>query len=318
MEKIPIFDMHCDLLTHFALKGCIEKGPIFEKYHKENFDRGNIKYTLLNCWIDSDKISKKDRFNEIMMYSMKELYNNEYIQIVRNSSDLFSKTNKVKGILGLEGLDYLNNSIEMYTMFQLGVRLVSFTWNHDNDFAFSHKSQGKLTSEGRKLVKICNELGIVIDISHLNDESALEILQLSNKPVVASHSNVRKIMNVSRNVSDEIIDMIAKSNGVIGMNASTDFIRSEPNMQDINLLVKHIDYIKNRVGIEYIALGFDFMDFLVGTNINISDDEFLDGLGNHGQVQNLLDALKMHGYSKDDIEKIAYKNALRVFNDTLK
>ncbi len=105
-------------------------------------------------------------------------------------------------------------------------------------------------------------MNMIIDVSHLNDKGFWDVIKLTTKPIIASHSNCRSIVNIERNLTDEQIKAIARTEGVIGINALNKFASSTPEKADVNDLVNNIDYIVNLVGIEYVGLGFDFCGHL--------------------------------------------------------
>ena len=133
---------------------------------------------------------------------------------------------------------------------------MSVTWNDDNDLGCGCKSKNDigLTELGVEYVKKANEMGIVLDVSHLSEKSFWQVVNITNKPVVASHSNVYELCNNSRNLKDEQIKAIAKSGGIIGICYYSEFLNSS-RKADVKDIVEHIKYIKNLVGIDYIGFG---------------------------------------------------------------
>ncbi len=319
---MKVFDCHSDLFTHFTVRRKLGETDVFKKYHLHNFNKGSVKFGVFNVWIDDESMCPRKRFDEIMAYGLKEVYDSNYLKMIYKYDDFNINSDSVQFILGLEGIDYLESPKELYTMYQLGVRLVSLTWNNNNRFATSitSKIDNGLTNEGKEAISIMNDLGIVVDVSHLSDKSAKEIIQLSKSPVIASHSNARIICNHPRNLSTELIKMIAASNGVIGINSYTEMVSTNKSEQNLDTLINHIDYIRDLVGIDYIALGFDFMDYLIEDSPSqfLNDITFMKDLKNQSDVQMLVEKLKNGGYNKEEIEKICYKNILRVLKHVLK
>ncbi|WP_423363879.1 membrane dipeptidase [Mycoplasma sp. P36-A1] len=320
-QKTIIYDMHADLISHFTMVDEIRNEEnIFENYHLNNFQKGNVKLSVFNLWIDQKPAQSKKRVLEMLNAGAKALKQaQEHVNIVYSYTDITN--DKINAVIGLEGLDYLDKASEFYTFYQYGARLVSLTWNYENAFASSSacKVDSGLSKEGVKLVRLLNKLNVIVDISHASDKSALKILELSNKPVVASHSNVRNIVDHKRNLTDELIIKIAESNGVIGMNAFGVFVSENEDNPTIDELIKHINYIKNLVGIDYIALGFDHMDYLdeiEDVDVNATK-YYIDDLQNQKDSQNLINALYKEGYTKEEIDKIAYQNFDRVLKEVL-
>ncbi|MDF9866952.1 membrane dipeptidase [Bacilli bacterium PM5-3] len=320
--EYKVIDLHGDLFSHFNGKGLEGEEGIFKKYHLDNFKKGNVYFSVFNIWLDDENKPKRQLAEEIITNGAKEILNNQDIfNQVRNYDDI-NENGKINFFVGLEGLDYLSSADELYPLYMYGARLAGLTWNHSNKFASSitdANDQG-LSDEGRKAIKIMNELGMIVDISHLSDKAALEILDISNAPVIASHSNVRNLSPHHRNVTDEMIKKIAGTGGVIGMNAYPAFVSENPTEKNVEGLIKHIDYIKELVGIDYIAFGFDFMDYLSddATGSFIEGSPFMEDLKNHSYIMNLVHALENHGYSVAEINKITHENALRVIKTVLK
>ena len=165
-----------------------------------------------------------------------------------------------------------------------------------------------LTEYGIEMVKEMEKLGIIIDVSHLSDKGFYDVLENTTKPFVASHSNARSVCPVVRNMTDDMILKLAERGGVMGINYCADFVNDveENNFAYVKDMVKHIKYIKDLAGIDCIGLGSDFDG--IGSNIEMNSCDKL----------NLLqEALEDEGFTQEEIEKIFYKNVLRVFKEVL-
>ena len=155
------------------------------------------------------------------------------------------------------------------------------------------------------------KIGMIIDVSHLSDGGFWDVINHTTKPFVASHSNARSVCNHVRNMSDDMILALAKRGGVMGINYFADFLEVPPAdktgfMSTVDNMVKHINYIKNLAGIDVIGLGSDFDG--ISQNLEMKDCSMLSMLENR---------LKEEGYTTEEIEKIFYKNVLRVFKEVL-
>ena len=227
----------------------------------------------------------------------------------------------MSAMLTLEEGDVINDDLDILELYyRLGVRMIALTWNFKNSIGSPNftpnpdryqmlrtlNTTDGLTPFGKEYVKKCNELGIIIDVSHLGDKGFEDVLELSTKPIVASHSNARAICDVARNLSDEMILKLHQNNGVMGMNFCEDFISNDSN-GSVENIIKHIDHIKELGCIDNIGLGSDFDG--IKKRKEMSDCS---------QMYMLIDALKEHGYSNEEIEKICYKNVLRVYEEVLK
>ena len=241
---------------------------------------------------------------------------NSYEDIVKNMED-----GKMSALLTIEEGGVCKGNLEYLRIFhRLGVRLITLTWNFENGIGFPNFKMNRethqiydypntkdgLTPFGIEMIKEMNRLGIIIDVSHLSDAGFYDVAKYSTKPFVASHSNARDKCWFPRNLTDDMIRVISEKRGVIGINFCKDFLVENENEGMIKSLVKHINHIKEIGGIECLALGTDF------DGIDKTDE-----IENAGDMQKLADALYQAGYTKEDVEKIFYKNALRVFKECL-
>ena len=166
-----------------------------------------------------------------------------------------------------------------------------------------------LTPFGLQYIKEMERLGIIIDVSHLSDAGFYDVYHHTTKPFVASHSNTRQVCGVARNMSDDMILKLASRGGVMGINFCSDFLTTEGTHQTsyVKDMVQHILYIKNLAGIDCIGLGSDFDG--IGSKLEMKDAS---------GYQMLYGALIEAGLSIEEIEKIFYKNVLRVYKAVLK
>lgn len=233
-------------------------------------------------------------------------------------------------VLGMEGCEPLGQDIHLLRIFyELGLRVLGLThifrtYAADPSFALGAVRTGAvggLSPFGVQLVEACNGLGIVNDVSHLNDPSFWDVLEFSKHPVIASHSNCRALYDSPRNLTDEQIKALADKGGVIGINAITHIV-GEPGAT-IERLIDHLDHIVQLGGIDSVGLGFDFADYLPkylgeADRKRIPDLGAVRGLAGDEEVPNLIEALSRRGYKDDAIERIAGRNLLRVFGEVWK
>ena len=191
-----------------------------------------------------------------------------------------------------------------------GVAPNAFSYGVPFRFPHSPDTGLGLTDSGKRLVQECNRLGILIDLAHLNEKGFWDVVGLSSAPLVVTHADVYAICPSTRNLTDEQIDAIGKSGGVIGINFETlnTHPHSDPN-PDVPLtqITRHIDYIVEQIGIDHVAFGSDFD----GADM---PNELKDVSG----LPKLINLLQEQGYDQAALEKIAYKNWLRVLRDTWK
>jgi len=219
------------------------------------------------------------------------------VKIVRKAEDL--ETSGVKFLLSLEGADVLRNYTDLYLLKELHVLNIGLTWNYDNKFASScmSKKDYGLTSEGEKLVKLANELGIIIDVAHAGKQTILDVASVTKKPIIDSHTNFTKLKQHKRNLDDEEIEAIVKTGGVIGITAIVSTLK-EPTIQGI---VESIKYLGESFGWEYVAIGTDFLGI----------EETPKGFENILKVKELAKAIEGHE------EEVLWKNAYRVIKKNI-
>ena len=179
-----------------------------------------------------------------------------------------------------------------------------------------------ITEAGKKAVKRIQDLGMVMDVSHLNDKCFWGVIDLAQGPIIASHSNARSVCPAMRNLTDDMLKAIAKTGGLVGMNSMREFISEKHDEQNVEHLADHVEYIADLIGIDHIGLGFDFDDYLGGEALKTFSDHVDspsgDGISNEAEAKNILAVLKKRGYSQEDLDKIGYKNFYRVFKEVWK
>jgi membrane dipeptidase len=214
-------------------------------------------------------------------------------------------------IEGAEAIDTELNALE--TLYQAGLRSLGITWSRPNAFASgvpfvfpsSPDTGPGLTDAGRALVRACNELGIMVDLSHLNEKGFWDVAQLSSAPLVATHSGAHALCASARNLTDAQLDAIRASGGMVGVNFHVGFLRADGKRDSattpLTEIVRHLDYMVERMGIDHVALGSDF------------DGAVMPGdLRDVAGLPKLMDALAAAGYDESARRQIAYGNWLRV------
>ena len=242
--------------------------------------------------------------------------NSDIMSMAYNAEDLLKnyRSQKVSAFLTIEDGRSVDGKLEkLDKYYDLGVRLITLTWNYENCFGYPNSKDPEimnkgLKSFGKEAIEYMNHIGMIIDVSHLSDGGFYDVAKISKKPFVASHSNARALSPHQRNMTDDMIKILAEKGGVMGLNFAPHFLNEDITLEDskIELMVKHLNHIKNIGGEDVIALGSDFDGISGNLEIDSSDKMYL-----------LFDALKDSGWSERLIEKLAYKNALRIIKDTL-
>jgi membrane dipeptidase len=222
-------------------------------------------------------------------------------------------------ILHFEGAEPIDPGLDALEVFyRAGLRSLGLVWSRPNAFAegvpfrfpATPATGPGLTGAGRELVRACNRLGIMLDLSHLNEQGFWDVAQLSDAPLVATHSNAHTLCPTPRNLTDRQLDAIRESDGMVGLNFAVGFLRRD-GAQDadtpLETMVEHIDYLVAHVGIDRVGLGSDFD----GATIP-------QAIGDAAGLPNLVAALRRAGYDDASLGKLAYENWLRVLKKTWK
>ncbi|MBI2416410.1 MAG: membrane dipeptidase, partial [Ignavibacteriales bacterium] len=192
-----------------------------------------------------------------------------------------------------------------------GMRYMKITWNNSTTWAVSAQDSRSttigLSDFGKQVIRLMDSLGVLIDVAHTGIKTISDILAVTKNPIIDTHCGVRKLNNHYRNLNDSQIDSIAARGGVIGVVFYPPFLSSK-GIANIDTVIKHIDYIKNRVGIDYVAIGSDY-DGIEKVPIGLEDVT---------KLPKLTEALLRKGYSIADVRKLLGENYLRVFKRVCK
>ena len=220
-------------------------------------------------------------------------------------------------VLHFEGADAIDTDLDaLHVLYRAGLRSLGLVWGRPNAFAEgvavhfrrSPDTGPGLTQAGRELVRACNDLRIMIDVSHLNERGFWDVASLTDAPLVASHSNAYALCASTRNLTDPQLDAIAASDGIIGLNFAVNFLREDAARDastPLVVMVRQIDYLVERVGIDRVGFGSDFDGVLVSREI-----------GDVSGLPRLLSALRDQGYDDQSLRKLAHENWIRVLRKT--
>jgi membrane dipeptidase len=243
------------------------------------------------------------------------------LQVVRSAGELADclRDAILAAVLHFEGAEAIEPNLDALHVFHAaGLRSLGIVWSRPNAFAtgvpftFPHSPDTGpgLTDAGRELVRTCNRLGIMLDLSHLNERGFWDVAELTDAPLVATHSCAHALCPSPRNLTDRQLDAIGESNGVVGVNFAVSFTRTDgTNDADTPLteIVRHIEYIAQRIGIDHVALGSDF------DGATIPRD-----LGDVTGLPKLIALLRERGYDDTALRQVTHVNWLRVLGATWK
>jgi membrane dipeptidase len=241
-----------------------------------------------------------DRFHNLIESSQE-------LQLIKDLEDIESllENDKIGALLAIEGGEGIFSVSALRILYRLDVRMIALTWNQRNQLADGIgelETNGGLTTLGKKILSAMEELGIILDVSHLAPAGFWDIVKIAKKPFLASHSNVLNVCNNKRNLDDEQLKAIAENKGLIGLNFAPAFLVKDKKA-DISDVIRHIDYIRDLVGIENIVLGTDYDGI----------DNTPKGLEDLGKLDNLKEELLRRNYSLQEIEQIFILNWLNFF-----
>ena len=317
---MKFIDLHCDTASLLLESNQgLKKNSL--KIDIERLQKGEAMAQFFAMYIDSAKVDSSYAYCLKMLKNFKNelLLNQESIALCQNHDDLIQakKENKIGAFLTIEEGEAIEGDIEKLRYFkEQGVSLITLTWNYENALGYSNfewRDQDKgLKEKGFEVLEEMNHLNMLIDVSHLSDAGFQDVITHSNSPIIATHSNSRTMTNNPRNLSDKMLKQLADRGGVTGINFFNNFLVKGELKQRLETsaivnMVRHIKYIKQVAGVEVIGLGSDF-----------------DGIPNPVEIEDisqmfkLSDALLSHGFSSNEVEKIFYKNSLRIIKDVLK
>jgi membrane dipeptidase len=328
-----IIDLHFDLPMDLYEKR--ERENVLETEFLPALEAGNIGLIGVAIYVEDQYLS--DAGLRVALDQIARLYAETQacprVAICRDYHDIQKarEQGKIALLITMEGAEPLGTDLDLLRVFyQLGVRSIGLTHarsnaaGHGGIFASSGSSEEGLTEFGRDLVRECETLGVIIDLAHINPAGFDDILSMTTKPPIVSHTNVRRYYDIERNISDDQIKMIGERRGVIGINSVLVSPRKEASTLDC--YVDHIEHVANLVGIDCVGIGFDFFEFIYRQWPESRQKElaekfttphFIPDLRNHSHARNLTRKLIERGFNDEEIKKILRDNWLRIFEEIL-
>ena len=323
------FDLHADTILHILQQG--DASSLYENpathVDLKRLQEGNALAQSFVVWLPNakfDRLSVQQAFSpttpaEDLAYIdlavarlQREIAkHSNTIAWAKSAKDIRENAaaGRISAILTLEDARAVDNSLEKIERFyDQGFQMIGLIWNEENCFGYPNSADAFINAQGLKpfgmeAVAYMDELGIIIDVSHLNDGGIADVLKLAKNPVVASHSNAREMAMHSRNLADVHIRGIAETGGVVGICIAPGFLRTNSDQSTIEDMVRHLNHIYQVGGEEVLAIGTDFD----GTSGEIE-------LDSPAKMPRLFEALDADGWPIARIEKLAYQNAMRIFD----
>lgn len=335
-EAALVADQHSDIQMDIVTRRGRGETRVIERIHLPKMIKGGVDFTA---------VSTPPRYNYqphpysstaahcalqmIDCICMEIAENPDQLALVHSAAEIqeAKKDGKRSFMLCMEGAEALDTDLSLLRNFyRLGVRIIELTWHQKNLVAdgCGEPSNSGLSNFGRELVREMNRIGMVIDLSHISEAGFWDVINLSQSPVIASHSNARSVCDHPRNLWDDQIKALAKKGGVMGMNFLGQFVKDQnPTVEDI---LNHIDHIANLVGVEHVGLGPDWIDYAPQLILDCLDPRdylskripitiYAKGLEREEDLPNLTIGLLARGYSERNIRNILGRNFLK-FLDT--
>lgn len=297
------FDCHADTLTEITKPGeDLERNTC--DLDLERVEKFADSYTqIFAIWRDRKKVDEEKPEEEFLRLYRRaaELLEKADQKIIwcRNAQDMEEahKSGKAAAFLSLEDISTAGRYAEQ--IYSLGFRFAMLTWNYENRYACGASADQRrgLTEEGKELVKHLIDQGIILDISHLSDRGAEDLMTLTDKPIIASHSNVRSVCPRPRNLPEGLIRELIRRQGLIGINFFAPFVGENPQVED---LLRHMDVILSLGGEDVLALGGD---------LDGCDGVFPAGISGVETVPVLRERMEKAGFGAALIEKVFFENA---------
>lgn len=319
-----LIDMHCDTVAK------ILESKNGEGLYENSFDvdikgmkNAGTMAQFFACFVYMEMFQGKDRMEKAYLYA-KKMAAKLKEEVQKNSKEIALATTvdsilqnqekgKISAILTLEEGGVINGEFrKLEELYNEGIRLVTLLWNFENCMGYPNSKDRKIMEQGLKpfgfeTVERMNDLGMLVDVSHMSDGGFWDVIHTSKKPVVASHSCARSLCNHPRNLTDEMLRALGEKGGLAALNFYPAFIREDQKASKEDLAA-HIKHMINVAGMDAVAIGTDF-DGFEGGELEIDKTE---------KMSLLYHTLKKEGFTEEQLEKIWFGNVMRVIKEVVK
>ena len=329
-----VMDAHLDLAYDVELRRRLGDRRVVAERYLPGFRRGGVDAVISSLFISNTflpEMALRKALEQISALRADLEETDGAVCLCRSVEDLLAAQRRgaVGVLLSFEGAEPLQGRLELLRIFfELGVRGVGLVWSRRNEvgdgchfFPETEGRPGGLTPFGVELVAAVEDMGMFVDVSHLNDAGFEDVARFARKPFLASHSNCRALVPVARNLTDDQIRILGSRGGLTGMNACDVFVSPNPQAESRDLadvLVDHVDHVRKVAGIGAVGLGFDFCDQFRDLLLEGGSIETRDALEGHGELDRFLQALRRRGYGEEEIGAVLGGNLLRFLRGALK
>jgi membrane dipeptidase len=332
--SVPIVDAHNDLLLELDHRR--DEAAPFARFWLPNLEAGGVKLQVCPLfgaepeWLM--ELSLRRVLMQVAAFNRALSENVDRVRGIRTATDLedVERGSRIGLLLSMEGVEALGYDPGLIEVFwELGVRMVSLTWNRRNPFAdgAAETGSGGLSRLGRQLVERLCSLGAVIDLAHASERTFDEVLELSDgAQILVSHAACRAVFDTPRNLADDQLRSLAARGGILGMMLLPLVI--DPERLEVDRAIDHLEHAVEVMGVEHVALGGDFIvqvlhalgaqapaDALLPEGLPY--DAAIEGLSGPEDYPRLLDAMRRRGFADDDLAAIAGGNLTRLFRTAL-
>ncbi len=316
-----VVDAHSDVFCDVVRRRLLGETTVLSRLHVPSWRAGGVDVVVTTLYTEEEHKPDRALRRAVMMLgaALNDIAETPDVALCRTMAEVEAAQadGRIAFILAMEGGEPVQDGIESLRVFyELGVRVFGFTWNQRNLLAEGvgeERAAGGLTELGRAMVAEANRLGILLDVSHLSVKSFWDLLEASDAPIIASHSNAKALCGHRRNLDDDQIRALAEKGGVIGINGVAAFITDDPQQATLDTMLDHLDYIANLAGVEQVVLGPDFVDYLrVGPGSERDDPiDYPTGFENITKMPAVTAALLERGYDEAHVKDILGGNMLR-------
>ncbi len=312
--NIPVFDLHCDTALALLGQSGNEAGSLRKNDCHIDLERASSLTGYAQCfacfttpameeWL---KVSPRVVFERELVTIQRELdRNKDLISLAYSTGDIRKnlKKGKMSAILTIEGPAGFDFDPELLPdLYQIGFRISSLGWNEKNPLTGSHVTGGGLTDRGREYVRTAQQLGMLVDVSHISDEGFWDIIRISQAPIVATHSNSRHVYGASRNLTDDMFRAIVETGGVAGFNMCAEFVGDTPTLDSASDHILH--FMELDPSGKHIALGGDL------DGVDTMPSGFTGVQDYPAFAQRLLD----RGLGEETVRDIFWNNTMEVMD----
>ena len=316
-----VLDGHSDLLYDVTRRRLEGERLVLERHHLDRLRRGGVEGLVLALWTTAAEEtfwkvipgmeSAAVRTAVMMRCTRAEVVESPWLAAVRTAAgaEQAREQGQIYAFFAIEGMAAIGEDLTGINRYaDFGARIGMLTWNETNALATGAGGDrySPLTDLGQQAVTRMQNLGMLPDVSHLNDGGFADVIRLARGPVIASHSNCRALCDVRRNLTDDQLRAIRDTGGVVGVNVYHGFVHADPEQQTAEMLARHAAHMADVMGVEHVACGFDFCEFFGPGN------EGAQGLEDCGEIPAFFSWLEKLGMSQRERAMVARENFLRV------